>query len=239
MKIISNSKISFLLFFLALVSPIIACTLPAPWSECEEVGREEYEYEARRLGEIPEIPEFPEGAIYKVCYTEGQITSVRMKDGKKSDQEESASDTIIEEEKPDEENNLTATYIGTTTIPPFQQEVLSFTVDENQTVLYVYEDGKVTGEQVLIISYTQSGVDDALVYATTSWVIALEGTLEGEQGQLSATQDYHFVSSGPGANDPQDQNVTTQFVYEITLSGDMITNAANSEVFFPFEVYKQ
>ena len=240
MKKLLISKIRIALFFLALVGPILACQSPSIGSECEEVDRSFYEQEARVLGEVPETPEFPEGAVYKVCYTDGELTSVQMKDGNKPDEDESADDSIIEGEKSDEEDTLVATYIGTTELPPFQQEILSYTVDENQTVLNVYEDGKVIGEQVLIISYTQSGVDDTLVYATTSWKIALQGTLEGEQGELSATLDYHFVSGGgPGESDIQDQKVTTQFVYEILLVGDMITNATDSEMSFLFEAYKQ
>ena len=186
MKTLSISKIRITLFFLALVGPILACQSPAFGSECEEVNRSLYEQEARVLGEVPETPEFPEGAVYKVCYTDGQLTSVQMKDGKKPDEEDlTLPDTDSGEEKQDGEDDLIATYRGTSEIPSFQQEVLSYTIDENQTTLYVYESGKVTGEQVVIISYTQSGVKGALVYATTSWKIALVGTLEG--GPVSYT----------------------------------------------------
>ena len=139
-----------------------------------------------------------------------------------------------------ENSDLVATYVGETELPPFQQKVLSFSVDENLTTLYVYEDGSVLGEQVLKYSYTQSGVDGDLVYATSEYNTVFEGVLKDNRGELSGILEYHFVSGGPGANDPQDQTSTSEVEYEIFLAGDIITGAPKgAEEQFTFELAKQ
>ncbi|MBN1264740.1 MAG: hypothetical protein JXA25_04555 [Anaerolineales bacterium] len=148
---------------------------------------------------------------------------------------------LPQNESSDEEKSaLAATYIGVSEIPPFQQEMLDYSIDKNQVVLHVYEDGSVLGEQVFKYSYTQSGVDGALVNATADYNTVFEGTLEDSQGELTGILVYHFVSGGPGASNPQDQTNTIEVVYQLVLSGDVLTGTpTDEEGLFSFELFKQ
>jgi hypothetical protein len=148
---------------------------------------------------------------------------------------------LPQNENSDEEKSaLAATYIGTSEIPPFQQEMLDYSIDKNQVVLHVYEDGSVLGEQVFKYSYTQSGVDGALVNAAADYNTVFEGTLKDSQGELTGILVYHFVSGGPGAANPQDQTYTVEVAYKIVISGDVLTGTpTDEEGLFGFELFKQ
>jgi len=92
-------KTQIFLFILALIVASIACNAPRNaeelekdvevnmgWSpenpeECYSTDRDEYEIKAGILGQAPEIPKYPESAVYEVCYIDSEVSSVRMADG--------------------------------------------------------------------------------------------------------------------------------------------------------------
>lgn len=173
--------------------------------------------------------EYPRGYCERVDQESGMVESAA---------EESASEEDIGAVEAPEDT--AAVYLGETDIPPLQQEVSDFTVVENRTILYVDEEGRVTGEQLLIYTYTQSGVDEQPVYCTSEWRTIFEGTLGDVRGQVYGTLTYHFVSTGPGANDPQDRTSTADVAYDLTLSGDVLIGTLRDEPeSFPFQLYRQ
>ena len=136
-------------------------------------------------------------------------------------------------------------YVGGIVPPAVLTDDPTVTIDTNEVIITVAEDGNTSGEQKLVFNYTRPGVDDALVYVYEDYITALEGVLTDGQGQLTGTVTHHFVSSGPGAADPQDRVVTFEVLYNVHVSGDVMNaqiiseEVENENDIFSFEARKQ
>jgi len=104
-------KNQIFLFILVLITASIACNaLYNPeglvkdveesigWAsedteECYSTDRDEYEVKAGMLGQTPEIPKYPESAVYEVCYVDSEVSSIRMADGEALEDNESTGNT--------------------------------------------------------------------------------------------------------------------------------------------------
>jgi len=133
------------------------------------------------------------------------------------------------------------TYTGVTEMPPPRQTVISFSIVRNEIVITVEEDGTTRGERFLDYNATQNGVDDAPAYLVSEWHEVYSGTLQGSQGELAGSLSYHFVSSGPGAADPQDVTMTQEITYHVQVSGSTmtLTNTENPDEFGSIELTLQ
>jgi len=88
-----------LLFVLALAAAVLACNIGVEMVQewltetCNPVDRDRYERAAAELGQVPETPDYPEGAVYEVCFNNKfELTSVRMSEGYRPTEGEGAND---------------------------------------------------------------------------------------------------------------------------------------------------
>jgi hypothetical protein len=225
---------------------------------CTSVGRGTYEVAAGALGQTPGTPVDPESAVYMVCYdiqSQMPVLARIMGGGmeEKEEEEESTEDQVPPPTTAEEGGEIpVGTYIGTPAIPPsmqaVQQDVVEFSIDENKITIIVEKDGTTHGEKILIFSYTASGENDEPVFCTSEWRITFDGNLQGTQGELRGVFFYHFVSGGPGTDDPQNQTATHETVYDVQISGNVMSGSlkeAETEIdddeldAFSFEATKQ
>lgn len=227
---VTRHKLS--IFFILLIISIIACNFPgAPFSDCEVVDRTEYEDSARQLGETPETPKYPEGAEYKVCYTDQQLTSVRMKDG----------------EKPDEEIPA-GTYTGestfyTTLENDEDNSYLEPVCSENTVRVVIGSDGTATGE-IRSICYAKQDTDNEEMQMTHHSDVTgvIQGKLLDISGQLSIAYTWHSYITSPQWETPSlDNTVDFEFIYNVNVSNNVMTFAPAGEVenYYTFELTKQ
>ncbi|MCJ7551095.1 MAG: hypothetical protein MUQ30_15580, partial [Anaerolineae bacterium] len=137
------------------------------------------------------------------------------------------------------------TYIGTPAIPSILQ---AGQIDENEVTIIVEEDGTTHGERILIYSGTESGMNDEPVYYTDEWKVTFDGILQGAQGELTGIFFNHLVTHGPGTDDPQNTTDSYGTVYDVHISGDIMScslKEADREIYddewdvFSFEATKQ
>lgn len=137
------------------------------------------------------------------------------------------------------------TYVGVTNIPSQFFDETDFVVEKNEIILIVEEDGTTHGEKTLIYSYTRIGIDDAIVNLCGEWTGPIEGKLTDFDGELTWILTYHFVSSGPGIDNPQDRTDSREIPYVIHVSGEILSASLKGEQaepdkdIFSFELTKQ
>ena len=162
---------------------IIACRQPfVPISDCEIVDLIEYEDAARLLGQNPEIPNYPDGAVYRVCYTDDQLTSVRMTDG----------------DKPDKKNTIPAgTYSGELNFHKTLEDDADYTYlppvcSENNAQLTIGSDGAAQGE-IRSICNAKNDTDNEEMQ--TTHYNEVTGVIRGElldmSGKLTISYTWH------------------------------------------------
>jgi hypothetical protein len=234
MRKYSIPKIEISLFFLVLLVSIIACNFPGlPISDCEVVDRTEYEESARLLGQTPEIPKYPAGAKYEVCYTDGQLTSVRMTDGKKSDEE-----TTIPVGTYSGESNF-----YTTLENDVENSYLAPVCTENTIQVVIGSDGVAQGE-ISSICYAKQDTDNEEMQMTHHSDVTgvIQGQLLDNAGQLSVVYTWHSYITSPQWETPSlDNTVDFEFLYNVNVSNDVMTFTPAGEVedYYTFELTKQ
>ncbi|MBN1318229.1 MAG: hypothetical protein JXA42_22300, partial [Anaerolineales bacterium] len=163
-------------------------------------------------------------ARYICCYDIQTQTPVSARLLGSDEQETTADETTRETTSQSGDTTIpVGTYLGFSTIPPKLLEVSNLVVEEDEIFLIVEEDGTAHGEKKLSYSYTALGIDDAPVYISDEWTVVIDGMLTDSQGELILTLNYHFVSKGPGTDDPQDRMAIVEGIYEITVSGDTLS----------------
>lgn len=225
-------KIEISLFTLTVMLAILACNFPLGlYSECEEVDRATYEEAASMLGETPESPKYPEGAVYRVCYTDNQLTSIRMTDG----------------EKPDENYKIPAgTYTGTasfyTTLED-DAEFLDPVCSENTVRIVIGNDGTAKGE---IHSFCFSNLDTDNEDMGQTHHSNVTGLIQGElldnTSQLSIAYTWHsYFTSPQWETTSLDETVEFVFPYHVkVLDGVMtLTPAAEVEDYYSYSLQKE
>lgn len=222
------------LCILALFISTIACSNPLfPYSDCEAVERSEYVEGARMLGQKPETPQYPQGATYKVCYTDGQLTSVQMKDGQKSDQKKI---------------KLEGTYTGKATFYTTLEDDADYSYlepvcSENYVRVVIGSDGAVRGE-VRSICYASQDTENEDMQMTHHSEVngVIEGTMPDVSGQLTISFTWRSYFTSPQWDTPSlDQTVEPEFLYNVAVSnGKMtLTPAADVEDYYSFNLDKE
>jgi hypothetical protein len=209
---------------------------------CTGVGQGEYENAARQLGVTPQTASTPEKARYVVCYdiqTQAPIYA-RMY---------GASENRQGDATPTPEavagNVPISTYTGVTELPSVLLDAPNLEIEDNEITLVVNEDGTVSGGKKLSFRYTGTGVEGAVVYLYEVWSGPFEGSLTDVQGELTWVLTNRFVSSGPGANDPQDRTTTAEIIFEVNVSDGVLSASLRDEEveperdIFSFQVTKQ
>ena len=206
MKKLPASKIHILMVVLVLMGASIACNFPdavhvmgeAAMERCNTVSREEYGIAVESLGQIPEIPDNPENAVYEVCYriNNPDPVSARMYKGyrdedensepAKSDRDQEAEPMLNVPEIP----NPVRHYVGETGWSMIYDPI---EVREDQFVLIVENDGNVSG--VFMFDYITQADEYEMAdgdVCTTQYhfaaTITISGQLVDNKGTLTA--DY-------------------------------------------------
>jgi len=230
----SVPKIEIALFFLILLVSLIACNFPGlPFSDCEVVDRTEYEQSAQLLGQTPETPKYPEGAEYKVCYTDGQLTSVRMKDGEYSEEE-----TIIPSGTYSGQANFYLTLDN-----DVDESYLEPECSENTVSVVIASDGTAQGE-LRSICYANRDTDNEAMLTTHHSDVTgmIQGELLDMSGQLSMVYTWHTYFTSPQWETPSlDKTTDFEFLYNVNVSNDVMTftPAGDVEDFYSFTLTKE
>lgn len=217
----------------AIAIAILACNFRTGlYTECEEVDRDYYEQTALRLKVTPETPKYPDGAVYRICFTDNELSSVRMTDG----------------EKPDEDENRVpaGTYLGEATFYKTLQDNTDFlppTCTENIVRIVIRTDGSAQGEVRSICSSNSDTDSEDMVQTHHSNVT---GVIQGEPlnagGQLSIAYTWHsYITSPQWETTSLDEKVDFVFPYRAhVLEGVMtLTPAAEVEDYYSFTLYKE
>ncbi len=227
-----------LLVLLALIVVTLACSIPFMQGELEEaviekcypVDQAVYEKSARELGQIPKTAEYPEYAVYEVCYfgkkrTDDNIISVRMSEGYRPTEAEGI-------------NSLYAgTYIGENLEVPPDWELV-----EGEFILKVTEDGTVSGSRIYRIRKETVGTT-----CTWRWenghTTNISGHISGADGFVTVENDSYTISDGSNC-DATNNHQKFESVCEkaqITISGDQlqINGDGSSDCGFVYKATKQ
>jgi hypothetical protein len=225
--------IEITLFIATTSIAILACNFRTGlYSECEEVDRAYYEQTALRLRETPETPKYPDGAVYRVCYTDNELTSIRMTDG---------------EEPDDVENRIPAgTYSGEANFYTTLEGDASFlqpTCTENTVYVVIGSDGAAQGEVRSICSSNSDTDSEDMVQTHHSDVTGvIQGELLNTGDQLSIAYTWHsYFTSPQWETTSLDEEVDFVFPYHVqVLEGVMIlTPASEVEDYYSFTLYKE
>jgi hypothetical protein len=255
-------NIKKLLVLFALITVTLACNFSdlrdmvqeeAGFTKCRPVDRATYEWAAEYLGEVPETPKYPEGAVYKVCFAnangQGGITSIRMSDGKRTNEGES--DNPITSNQA-ESGNVTAltpaddeyvgsipagTYIGVNLEIPHDWELI-----EGEFIINIAADGTVSGSRIFIIKRES-------VSPTCTWRwenghnTTISGHISGADGTVTVDNDSYTISDASncgGLNNHQTFESVCDKA-QITISGDLliITGDGSDGCGFIFQAAKQ
>ena len=232
MRICSVSKVAISRFLFVLVVASIACNFTGlPYSDCEVVERSEYESAALRLGQTPETPKYPDGAVYKVCYTDKELTSIRMKDG----------------EKPDEEIPV-GSYAGeskffTTLDNDWDDSYLEPVCKENTVKVTVGSDGTTQGE-IRSICYADNDTDNEEMgmvhHSEVTGVI--QGELLDDSGQLTISYTWHSYFTSPQWETASlDETTNFSIPYHVRVNENVmtLTPAAEVEDYYSFTLRKE
>jgi len=223
---------------LALIVVTLACNIPnvrnmveeAFLERCYPVDRAEYERAATELGLTPETPKYPEGAVYEVCYIEKSrandvLTSVRMIEGYRPTEDEDAN------------SSPAGTYIGDNLdIPPDWELV------KGEFILYVAEDGTVSGSRIYIIKKETVGTTCVWRYENGHTSI-INGYISGADGYVRVENDSYTISDASdcgGLNNHQTfESVCDEA--QISISGDRleINGGGSGDCGFVFTATKQ
>lgn len=224
-------KKSFVLFALMIV--MLACNLPviqdADSENCLPVDRETYERAAAELGQIPETPNYPEGAIYEICF------------GSEEEAEKIISVRVTESYRPAEDEDAKSgpagTYIGENLETPPDWELV-----EAEFFINIAEDGTVSGSRIYKIRRESVG-------PTCTWrwenghTTIISGHISGAEGDVRVETDSYTLSDGSecgGSNNHETfESVCDQA--RITVSGDHleILGDGSSDCGFVFKATKQ
>ncbi|MBI9052127.1 MAG: hypothetical protein JEZ00_22115 [Anaerolineaceae bacterium] len=201
-------KIQKTVFMLSIIFALIACRFPdavktiveSAVEDCSIVSRDVYEISATQLGQTPETPKYPESAVYEVCFIDMEVSSVRMIDGNNTEDDE-----LTESE---ETNSIPAgSYVGTIIDTEWKQrdwfgsppEVLG-TVAENEVIIFITEDGTVTGSLkyivngTILMSDTSHGIT-CTVLNDRSYDGEASGKLLENKGKIIFEGEWHEVTS--------------------------------------------
>jgi hypothetical protein len=191
-------KIKRFTFLLSIIFASIACRLPdavkviteAAMEHCFPVSRSQYESSAAQLGQIPETPKYPESAVYEVCQINGQPSSVRMIDGKSTEDNEQT-------ESEGKTNILAGTYIGEF----YFNEEHSDTTElmANEINVNISNSGIVSGSAILQFNDTYISADNCTHYSETGYSYTISGQINGDDVETVEVQktSYLIVDHSP------------------------------------------
>ena len=243
MSKLSVQKIQIFSFILALITASIACNYPdvvevigeEAMESCVTVGRSRYETVAAQLGQTPETPKYPESAVYEECYIEKDVTSVRMSDGYRSDEE-----NIIPAGSYTGESNFYSTLEN-----DIDDSFLEPVCTENTVKVMIGSDGAAHGELRSICYANRAYVsEDGQVAHHSDVTGIIQGELIDIPGQLSIAYTRHSYTTGPQCTPETpciDDTVNFDFLYNVNVSNDVMTFAPAGEVddYYSFELTKE
>jgi len=239
MKQLSKTKIQITIPLIMLIMASLACNYPdatkvlveSAIEHCFPVSREQYESSAIQLGETPQLPKYPESAVYEICQVEGQTTSVRMTDG----------------EKPDDEIPA-GTYTGesnffTTLDNDVDDSYLEPICKENIVKVVIASDGTANGEIRSICSADRDTDNEEMRTTHHSEVTGvIQGNWLDDAPQLSIAYTWHTYFTSPQWETPSlDKTIDFVFPYHVqVLDGVMtLTPAAEVEGYYTLTLHKE
>jgi hypothetical protein len=255
---LSIQKFEIFASILALICVSLACNMPdvekavtAPedkiaenmvdeafHSDCSEADRSQYEQAIATLGGEPETPKYPEGATYYVCYGADGLYRAYMVDGPELEDPELT-------ESDDEANIPVGTYAGKSNF----HSTLENDVDdsfaepicqENTITVAVESDGTTTGE---LRSICQANAREGASSIHNDVTGIINGNLTDTQGQCIVSYTWRSYNDGPQCTPDtpcRDETVNFDFLYNVNVSGDMMTFTPVGDVddYYSFELIK-
>ena len=210
-------KIQKTIFMLSIIFASIACRFPdavktiveSAVEDCSIVSRDVYEISAVQLGQTPETPKYPESAVYEVCFINREVSSVRMSDGNRSEDKDGG--TIP-----------TGTYKGSIEDTEWNQEYGLYTpevpgtIDENEVIIHIAEDGTVTGSLkymangTILMSDTSHGIT-CTVFNDRSYDGEASGQIFESTGEIIFEgEEQHVISHSEGCSTGATEKTTAQ-----------------------------
>jgi hypothetical protein len=229
-------KIKLSIFILSLIIASIACKHPdavdaiveAAVEDCSMVKRDVYELSAAQLGQTPETPEYPESAVYEVCFIDREVSSVRMIDGNNT-----------EDEVSEENNNIpVGTYIYEVFVndePPPGGDDWEYEL-ESEFTISVANDGTVTGFKTYRTWVDSVSATGCATRSEEGFTTNVSGFLEGNQGYAKLENkhwdfwEYHGEECGDGKDYFKDEEDVCDAI--ITISGNQMDISCQGQVIY-------
>jgi len=261
---ISVQKTQILIFVLSLIFASIACNTPRNaeelekevevgmgWSpedadECYSTDRDEYEYKAGMLGQAPEIPKYPESAVYEVCYIDSEVSSVRMIDGNQGTENEAEPDEELTES---EESVIPdGTYLGTSDYDKAVALLFSTggTASTNEVIVHIADDGTVSGSITML--FTSNAYVQEDTGCTDIWEDNIMGTfsgqLTGENGVIDLTEYWQCSTVGtcPTNGSCDEEPIIRQVKIQVSgnqMNGTTLPHLDDPDGLFNFSFYAE
>ncbi len=232
-------KFYVLVFVLVLMGSSVACGISevlqvgfeAARESCIQVSRTRYERAAEELGETPGTPKDPENAVYKVCYIEDDLYSVRMSEGYRDEDEDengepAKSDTDEDNEEYTEEDEkgepgIAGTYIGVHPPPRYEDWYRA----EEEYIINIAEDGTVSGS-VIVVTKRDAVTENCSTYLEYNSRSTISGHISGTSGFVTVTiYEFNYTDTTncvSGSFESTTQDLVCD-VSEITISGNQLT----------------
>lgn len=240
----SGNNIKIFIIIVALITASLACNYPdaseaiieAAVEDCHTVSRDSYERAAAQLRQDLDTPDYPENAIYQVCYINQEPISAKMFDG---DQPEDEVSTIP-----------MGTYIGesnfySTLENDVDDSYLEPECTENTVNVVIGSDGTAEGELRSICYANRASVSEEGQVTRHSEVTGIiQGELLDIPGQLSIAYTWHSYITGPQCTPEtpcSEDTVIFDFLYNVNVSNDVMafTPAGEVEDYYSFELTQE
>jgi hypothetical protein len=227
----SVHKIQRAIFVFALIFIAIACRFPdavkaiaeAATERCNTVNRNVYESAAINLGQIPEIPDDPESAVYEVCYqmNNPKPVSARMYGGKRS------------------EDNGTTGNVGNDSIPAgtyigefyFNEEHSDITeLMANEINVNISNSGIVSGTAILQYNNTYISADQCTHYTESGYSYTISGQINGvDRETVEVHQSTYLLTDHSPCGEYKRSNKECSCEGLLTISdGELIIRCGNN-----------
>jgi hypothetical protein len=187
-------KIQRTISVLSIILASIACRFPdavktiaeAATEKCETVSRNVYETAAIELGQIPEIPDDPESAVYEVCYqmNNPKPVSARMYGSDRSDDNGST-------ENVGNDSNPTGTYIGEFYFNEEHSDITELMANEININISI--TGIVSGSAILQFNNTYISADQCTHYTEKGYIYTISGQINGVDRETVAVHQSTYL----------------------------------------------
>ena len=224
-------KIQKPIFMLSIIFASIACRFPdavaaiveAAFERCNTVNRHTYEIAAKKLGQIPEIPDDPESAVYEVCYrvNNPNPVSARMYGGNRSEDNESTGNV-------GNDSIPAGTYIGEFYFNEDHSD--NSELMANEINVNISNSGIVSGSAILQFNDTYISTDQCTHYTERGYSYTISGQINGvDRETVEVHQSTYLITdhSPCGEYKRSDKECSCEGLLTIS-DGELIIRCGNN-----------